>query len=174
MPRKKGTQIHKLSRDLGVASTDNKCHRAIPWARSCQYQCFCKLLIKYSKRFKSYGHFSQTDRGQTTSQICDYRAHSESQPSASLLVDFLRVLQFLFVRNTKFCNAWLFCVCANLRFIDWLNDRPTDNLLFGRTCFRKENKQFALYQIKSVNIILGQNQLQCKIQLKQSFCNDGN
>ena len=38
---------------LGKASTDDKCHFAIPWARSCQYQCVCKILSKYSKRFKS-------------------------------------------------------------------------------------------------------------------------
>ena len=37
---------------LGKASTDDKCHFAIPWARSCQYQCVCKLLSKYSKWFK--------------------------------------------------------------------------------------------------------------------------
>ena len=62
------TQLHKLSRDLGIVSTDDKCHFAIPWARSCQYQFVCNTLPKDSKRFKSYGHFSQTDRGQTTSQ----------------------------------------------------------------------------------------------------------
>ena len=36
---------------LGKASTDDKCHFAIPWARSCQYQCVCKILSKYSKWF---------------------------------------------------------------------------------------------------------------------------
>ena len=29
------------------------CHFAIPWARPCQYPCVCKILSKYSKRFKS-------------------------------------------------------------------------------------------------------------------------
>ena len=38
---------------LGKASTDDKCHFAIPWARSFQYQIVCKILSKYSKRFKS-------------------------------------------------------------------------------------------------------------------------
>ena len=38
---------------LGKASIDDKCHFAIPWPRSCQYQCICKILSKYSKRFKS-------------------------------------------------------------------------------------------------------------------------
>ena len=34
------------------------------WATSCQYQCVCKILSKYSKRFKSYRHFSRTGRRQ--------------------------------------------------------------------------------------------------------------
>ena len=35
---------------LGKASTDDKCHFAIPWARSFQHQIVCKLLSKYSKK----------------------------------------------------------------------------------------------------------------------------
>ena len=31
---------------LGKASTDDKCHFAIPWARSCQHQIVCKILSK--------------------------------------------------------------------------------------------------------------------------------
>ena len=38
---------------LGKASTDDKCHFAIPYARSFQHQSVCKILSKYSKRFKS-------------------------------------------------------------------------------------------------------------------------
>ena len=38
---------------LGKASTDDKCHFAIPWPRSFQHQVVCKILSKYSKRFKS-------------------------------------------------------------------------------------------------------------------------
>ena len=37
---------------LGKASTDDKCHFAIPWARSFQHQIVCKTLSKYSKRFE--------------------------------------------------------------------------------------------------------------------------
>ena len=33
--------------------TDDKCHFANPWARSFQHQIVCKILSKYSKRFKS-------------------------------------------------------------------------------------------------------------------------
>ena len=50
--------------NLGNASANPKWHLTIPWATSCQYQCICKILSKYSKRFKSYRHFSQTGRGQ--------------------------------------------------------------------------------------------------------------
>ena len=38
---------------LGKASTEDKCHFAIPWARAFQHQIVCKILSKYSKRFKS-------------------------------------------------------------------------------------------------------------------------
>ena len=43
--------------ELGKASTDKKCHFAIPWARSCQYQYLCKSLSKYATQFKRWGHF---------------------------------------------------------------------------------------------------------------------
>ena len=36
----------------GKASTSEKCHFAISWARSCQYQCLRKSLSKYSTLFK--------------------------------------------------------------------------------------------------------------------------
>ena len=49
---------------LGKAATDDKCHFAISWARSCQYQCVCKSSSKYSKWFTSYRHFSRTVRAQ--------------------------------------------------------------------------------------------------------------
>ena len=38
--------------ELGKASTDKKCQFAISWARSCQYQCLRKRLLKYSTQFK--------------------------------------------------------------------------------------------------------------------------
>ena len=56
--------------ELGKASTDDKCHFAISWARSCQYQCVCKSVSKYSKRFTSYQHFSLFSEFEPT-QILD-------------------------------------------------------------------------------------------------------
>ena len=37
---------------LGKASTNEKCHFAISWARSCQYQCLRINSSKYSTQFK--------------------------------------------------------------------------------------------------------------------------
>ena len=48
----------------GNTSANPKWHLTLSWATSCQYQCVCKILSKYSKRFKSYRHFSRTGRGQ--------------------------------------------------------------------------------------------------------------
>ena len=54
---------------LGKASTDDKCHFAIPWARSFQHQIVCKILSKYSKRFKSYDSlFSEFEPRQNLDQ----------------------------------------------------------------------------------------------------------
>ena len=50
--------------NLGNASANPKWHLTISWATSCQYQCVCKILSKYFKRFKSYRHFSRTGRRQ--------------------------------------------------------------------------------------------------------------
>ena len=38
--------------ELGKASTNEKCHFAISWARSYQYQCLRKSLSNYSTQFK--------------------------------------------------------------------------------------------------------------------------
>ena len=43
--------------ELGKTSTDEKWHFTISWARSCQYQCLCRSLSKYSTQFKRWGHF---------------------------------------------------------------------------------------------------------------------
>ena len=43
--------------ELGKASTNEKCHFAISWARSCQYQCLRNSLSKYSTQFKRLGYF---------------------------------------------------------------------------------------------------------------------
>ena len=55
--------------ELGKASTNEKCHFAISWTRCHQYQCVCKLLLKYSKRFKSYRHCSRTGRRQNLHKV---------------------------------------------------------------------------------------------------------
>ena len=54
---------------LGKTPTNDKCHFAISWRRCRQYQCVCKILSKYSKRFKSYRHLSRTGRGQNLHKL---------------------------------------------------------------------------------------------------------
>ena len=54
--------------NLGNASANPKLHLTISWAISCQYQCVCKILSKYSKRFKSYRHFTRRQN-----QMFNYR-----------------------------------------------------------------------------------------------------
>ena len=58
--------------NLGNASANPKWHLTISWATSFQYKCVCKILSKYSKRFKSYRHFSKslrTGRGQNLQKL---------------------------------------------------------------------------------------------------------
>ena len=43
--------------ELGKASTNEKCHFAISWARSYQYQCLRNSLSTYSTQFKRQDHF---------------------------------------------------------------------------------------------------------------------
>ena len=50
--------------NLGNASANLKWYLTISWVTSCQYHRVCKLLSKYSKRFKSYRYFSRTGRRQ--------------------------------------------------------------------------------------------------------------
>ena len=103
--------------NLGNASANPKWHLTISWATSCQYPCICKILSKYSKRFKSYRHFSRTGRRQNLhkqaaskssqtvrwqNQMFDYSALLEIQ----LSVDFLRVVQFDSVHFIVDCLPW--------------------------------------------------------------------
>ena len=59
---------------LGKASTDDKCHFAIPWARSFQHQIVCKILSKCSKRLLVnflFFFFQNLNLGKTsTNPIC--------------------------------------------------------------------------------------------------------
>ena len=55
---------------VGKASTDDKCHFAIPWARSFQHQIVCKVLSKYiySKRFVNFHFFPEFEPRQNLDQ----------------------------------------------------------------------------------------------------------
>ena len=43
--------------DRGNISTNDKCHLAIPWARSCQYQLVCQVLSNITTWKNSEGQF---------------------------------------------------------------------------------------------------------------------
>ena len=49
-------------------STSLKCHLTISWGTSCQYQCVCKILSKYSKRFKRFSLFPEFELRQHLDQ----------------------------------------------------------------------------------------------------------
>ena len=107
--------------NLGNASATPKLHLTISWATSCQYHCVCKILSKYSKRFKSYRHFSQTGGRQNLhkqdgdkNQMFDYRALLEIQ----LSVDFLRVVQCICIsiKRQIWCIIYYFILWQSCRF----------------------------------------------------------
>ena len=90
--------------NLGNASANPKWHLTISWVTSYQYQCICKILSKYSKRFKSYWHFSRTGRRQNLHKLsgdkikCLIIGHS-MKFNFQVSDDFLRVVQFTFSRS---------------------------------------------------------------------------
>ena len=52
---------------IGKASINDKCHFAVPWARSFQHQIVCKILSKYSNGLIVNFHFFQNlDLGKTS------------------------------------------------------------------------------------------------------------
>ena len=53
---------------LGKASTDDKCHFAIPWARSFQHQIVCKILSKHSNGLRVVSLFSEFEPRQKLNQ----------------------------------------------------------------------------------------------------------
>ena len=60
--------IQLSSRDRAILTFD-KCHFAIPWARSFQHQIVCKILSEYSKRFNSqFSLFSEFELRQNLDQ----------------------------------------------------------------------------------------------------------
>ena len=61
-PRQNLTRCKMIFHNLRIWSSAKprpmkKCHFAIYWARSCQYQCIRNSLSKYSTQFKRKGHF---------------------------------------------------------------------------------------------------------------------
>ena len=94
---------------LGIASANPKWHLTISWATSCQYHCICNNLSKYSKRFKSYRHFSRTGRRQNLHKRWRQNFHKLSGDKIKCLIighsmkfNFKFQLTFLVSCNSSF------------------------------------------------------------------------
>ena len=58
----------------------------ISWATSCQYQYNCKILSKYSKRFKSYRHFSRRPGTKSSQTVQGQNLHKLSGDKIKCLI----------------------------------------------------------------------------------------
>ena len=90
---------------LGKASTDDKCHFAIPWARSFQHQFVCKTLSKYSNGLIVNFHFFQNlNLGKTS-----------TNPKCHLAISWATSCQYTNVyAEMSFCNSFTFFQNLNL------------------------------------------------------------
>ena len=103
---------------LGKASTNNKCHFAISWTRCRQYQCECKILSKYSKRFKSYmyRHFSRTGQWQNLHKL------SGDKIKCLIIGHTMKVnlqFQLTFLGSCNFINFSLDLICLQTQSGDY-------------------------------------------------------
>ena len=114
---------------LGKAMTNDKCHFATSWTRCRQYQCLCKIVSKYSKRFKSYLHFSRTGRWQNLHKLssdkikCLIIGHTmkvNRQLQVTSITSFRYLVpptegegrNIVLVRIPSALASWLFIVCT--------------------------------------------------------------
>ena len=111
--------------NLGNASANPKWHLTIPWATSCQYQCICKILSKYSKRFKSYRHFSRTGRGQNLHKL------SGDKIKCLIIVYSMKFnfkFQLTFLRSCNYTKACVSDSCINL-FVYVFSVKSTNRIM---------------------------------------------
>ena len=101
--------------ELGKASTDKKCQFAIFWVRSCQYQCLCKRLSKYSTQFKRYGHF----------HFFGIWHSAKPRPMINVILQFLGLDLFNIKLSAKFYQNGL---RVNFHFFFFSEFEPRQNL----------------------------------------------
>ena len=97
--------------ELGKASTDKKCHFAISWARSCQYQCLWKSLSKYSTQFKRQDHF----------QFFRIWHSAKPRPMINVILQFLGLDLFNIKLSAKFYQNIPNSLIVNFDFFQNLN-----------------------------------------------------
>ena len=99
--------------ELGIASIDDECHSAISWARSCQYQCVCKRLSKYSKW--SWAFFANCPRihNFTNWLGTNYFTHCPKAIIGHTLKVNLQ-LRLTFLRSCINVPRFVFSVCHNM------------------------------------------------------------
>ena len=59
--------------ELGKASTDKNCQFGISWARSCQYQCVCKISSQYSTQFSKASTNEKCHFAISWARSCQYQ-----------------------------------------------------------------------------------------------------
>ena len=99
--------------ELGKASTDKKCHFAISWARSCQYQCLSKSLSKYSTQFKRQGHF----------HFFRIWHSAKPRPLINVILQFLELDLFNIKLSAKFDQNIPNCLIVNFHFFSEFEPR---------------------------------------------------
>ena len=97
--------------ELVKASTDKKCQFTISWARSYQYQCLRKCLLKYSTQFKRPGHF----------HLFKIWHSAKTRPIINVTGQFLWLDLFNTLLSTKFCQNIPNGLRVNFHFFQNLN-----------------------------------------------------
>ena len=111
--------------NLGNASANPKWHLTISWATSCQYQCVCKILSKYSERFKSHPHFSTffTNRPASFSLFQNLNlGNASANPKWHLTISWAASCQYQYVNKilskySKWFNSYR-------HFLKFFTNRP--------------------------------------------------
>ena len=72
--------------NLDNASANPKWYLTIPWSTSCQYQCVCKILSKYSKRFVLSTFFTNRPRTKCSQTVIGQNLHKLSGDKIKCLI----------------------------------------------------------------------------------------
>ena len=114
--------LFSLFQNLNLGNASANWHLTISWATSCQYHCVCKILSKYSKRFKSYRHFSQIGRRQNLHKLSgDKIKLAKPRPMINVILQFLGLDLFNIKLSAKFSQNIPNGLIVNFHFFQNLN-----------------------------------------------------